>query len=147
MCTPVVSLVRCRCSPPVYRPQSGNAPEQEYPDRRARTQGRRSSVGGDVTIAGEQRAPPAHPERTRMTLEATDATTTDTITVLDPVDGTVASTTRKATAAEVAAAVARARDAFPVWSRTAPADRGALLRTAAEHLREHAQELADLNTR
>ncbi|MFJ3380743.1 aldehyde dehydrogenase family protein [Curtobacterium sp. NPDC090217] len=80
-----------------------------------------------------------------MTLEA--PTTTDRIVVLDPVTGSVASTTTTATPDEVRDAVARARAAFPAWSRTAPADRGALLRDAAEHLRAHAVELAELNTR
>ncbi|MDP4333695.1 aldehyde dehydrogenase family protein, partial [Curtobacterium sp. A7_M15] len=37
--------------------------------------------------------------------------------------------------------------AAPAWARTAPAERGALLHAAAEHVRAHAQELADLNTR
>ncbi|KQS07920.1 succinate-semialdehyde dehydrogenase [Curtobacterium sp. Leaf183] len=80
-----------------------------------------------------------------MTLEA--PTTTTEIVVLDPVTGSVASTTALATPEQVRDAVSRARAAFDTWSRTAPADRGALLRTAAEHLRAHADELAELNTR
>ncbi|MEN0102649.1 MAG: aldehyde dehydrogenase family protein [Curtobacterium sp.] len=80
-----------------------------------------------------------------MTLEA--PTTTDRIVVLDPVTGSVASAVPVATAEVVRDAVERARMAFPGWAMTAPADRGALLRTAAEHLREHAAELAELNTR
>ncbi|WP_083403966.1 aldehyde dehydrogenase [Curtobacterium sp. MCBA15_001] len=80
-----------------------------------------------------------------MTLEA--PTTTTEIVVLDPVTGSVASTTTVATPEQVHDAVTRARTAFGTWSRTAPADRGALLRTAAEHLRAHADELAELNTR
>ncbi|ROP66124.1 aldehyde dehydrogenase [Curtobacterium sp. ZW137] len=83
-----------------------------------------------------------------MTLEAptTTAQTTELV-VLDPVTGAVASTTPVASPEQVHDAVTRARTAFPTWARTAPADRGALLRTAAEHLREHADELAELNTR
>ena len=80
-----------------------------------------------------------------MTLEA--PTTTTEIVVLDPVTGSVASTTAVATPEQVRDAVSRARAAFDTWSTTAPADRGALLRTAAEHLRAHADELAELNTR
>ena len=80
-----------------------------------------------------------------MTLEA--PTTTTEIVVMDPVTGSVASTTSVATPEQVRDAVARAREAFGTWSTTAPADRGALLRTAAEHLRAHADELAELNTR
>ncbi len=65
----------------------------------------------------------------------------------DPVDGTVASTVPRASEPDVRDAVARARAAAGPWARTAPAERGALLRAAAEHVRAHAQELADLNTR
>ncbi|PCN47675.1 aldehyde dehydrogenase [Curtobacterium sp. 'Ferrero'] len=69
------------------------------------------------------------------------------LVVTDPVDGSTASTVARATEEDVRNAVARARAAAPSWRRTAPAERGALLRAAAEHLREHAQELAALNTR
>ncbi|UFU15663.1 aldehyde dehydrogenase family protein [Curtobacterium sp. C1] len=69
------------------------------------------------------------------------------IVVTDPVSGSVASTTRRSTPDEVRDAVARARAAAPGWARTAPAERGAALHRAAAVLREHAQELADLNTR
>ncbi|WP_065963653.1 aldehyde dehydrogenase family protein [Curtobacterium sp. UCD-KPL2560] len=84
-----------------------------------------------------------------MTLAApsTTATDADAIVVTDPVTGAVASTTARTAPTEVRTAVARARAAFPAWARTAPAERGALLHAAAEHLRAHAQELADLNTR
>ncbi|MGL3200752.1 MULTISPECIES: aldehyde dehydrogenase family protein [Curtobacterium] len=75
------------------------------------------------------------------------ATATSDLVVTDPVDGSVASTTRRSTEDEVRDAVARARAAAPGWRRTAPAERGALLRAAAEHLRSHADELAALNTR
>jgi acyl-CoA reductase-like NAD-dependent aldehyde dehydrogenase len=80
-----------------------------------------------------------------MTLEA--PTATDEVVVLDPVTGDVASTTTVAGPDAVHDAVARARAAFPGWSRTAPAERGSALRAAAEHLRAHADELAELNTR
>lgn len=73
--------------------------------------------------------------------------TSDDLVVTDPVDGSVASVLRRATESDVRDAVARARAAAPAWARTAPADRGALLHAAAEHVRAHAQELADLNTR
>ena len=45
------------------------------------------------------------------------------------------------------AAVRAARAAQPAWARTAPAERGALLKAAAHRLREHAHELAELQTR
>ena len=87
-----------------------------------------------------------------MTLEAphasdtADATGRDLV-VTNPVDGSIASTVRRSTEEDVRNAVARARAAAPAWARTAPAERGALLHAAAEHVRAHAQELADLNTR
>ena len=84
-----------------------------------------------------------------MTLEAplsTDADLDGGLVVTNPVDGSVASTVRRATEEDVRNAVARARAAAPAWARTAPAERGALLHAAAEHVRAHAQELADLNT-
>jgi acyl-CoA reductase-like NAD-dependent aldehyde dehydrogenase len=89
-----------------------------------------------------------------MTLEAPRPTDTteqrdaaDVITVTNPVDGSIASTVRRASEEDVRNAVARARAAAPAWARTAPAERGALLHAAAAHVRAHAQELADLNTR
>ncbi|WP_416394128.1 MULTISPECIES: aldehyde dehydrogenase family protein [unclassified Curtobacterium] len=72
---------------------------------------------------------------------------TDDIVVADPTTGALASSVRRATEDEVREAVARARAAAPAWARTAPAGRGALLHRAAEHVRAHAQELAELNTR
>jgi acyl-CoA reductase-like NAD-dependent aldehyde dehydrogenase len=72
------------------------------------------------------------------------AIATDTFDVLDPSTGEVI------TAVEVGdpdAAVAAARTAFPAWARTAPAERAALLKAGARRLREHAEELAELQTR
>lgn len=82
-----------------------------------------------------------------MTIAPAAADATTDLVVTDPVDGTVASTVPRASEPEVRDAVARARAAAGPWARTAPAERGALLRAAAEHVRAHAQELADLNTR
>lgn len=48
--------------------------------------------------------------------------------------------------AEVDAAVAAAKDAFPAWSQTPAAERGAILRRAAELLRARNLELAELET-
>ncbi len=47
---------------------------------------------------------------------------------------------------EVDAAVAAAREAFPAWSQTPAAERGAILRRAAAILRERNDELAALET-
>ncbi len=84
-----------------------------------------------------------------MTLASPSPTATDAdhLVVTDPVDGSIATTTPRSTPEDVENAVARARAAAPAWARTAPAERGALLHAAAAHLRAHAQELADLNTR
>lgn len=89
-----------------------------------------------------------------MTLDApttsapsSDESSSDTITVIDPVTGAVASETRRSTADEVRDAVARARAAATGWARTAPGERGAILRAAAERLRDHADDLAAMNTR
>ena len=49
-------------------------------------------------------------------------------------------------AAEVDKAVAAASDAFEAWSQTPPAERGRILRRAAELLRERNDELAQLET-
>ena len=48
-------------------------------------------------------------------------------------------------AADVDAAVRAAHAAFPAWSRVPPIERGRLLRQAAQVLRQHAQELAQLD--
>jgi len=40
-----------------------------------------------------------------------------------------------------------AKDAFPAWAKTAPAERASALLGAAEALEEHAEELAELNQR
>ncbi|MBF4606970.1 aldehyde dehydrogenase family protein [Curtobacterium sp. VKM Ac-1393] len=82
-----------------------------------------------------------------MTIAPAAADLATDLVVTDPVDGTVASTVPRASESDVRAAVARARAAAGPWARTAPAERGALLRAAAEHVRTHARELADLNTR
>lgn len=71
----------------------------------------------------------------------------DALVVTDPVNGSIASTVARATPEDVRNAVARARAAAGAWARTAPAERGALLHRAAEHVRAHAEELAALNTR
>ena len=44
-------------------------------------------------------------------------------------------------------AVAAARAAFPLWRAVAPSDRARLLRRLAVQVEEHAEELAQLETR
>jgi betaine-aldehyde dehydrogenase len=48
---------------------------------------------------------------------------------------------------ELNAAVARAKDAFPEWSKVSPPDRARLLRRVASMIEEHGEELALLETR
>jgi acyl-CoA reductase-like NAD-dependent aldehyde dehydrogenase len=79
--------------------------------------------------------------------QPTDTTAPRILEVRNPRDGSVASRTPVASPAELDDAVARARAAFQTWSRTAPGERGAMLRAAAEALRTHSTELAELNTR
>ncbi|MBE2320840.1 aldehyde dehydrogenase [Solirubrobacter sp. CPCC 204708] len=69
---------------------------------------------------------------------------TGTFDVLDPSTGEVIETLP---VGDVDAAVAAARAAFPAWARTAPADRAAALKAGARRLREHVEELAELQTR
>ena len=67
------------------------------------------------------------------------------ITILDPRTGQVLWTVPEAGTADVNHAVDIARKAAPGWAATAPAERGAALRTAAKALEAAAQELAGLN--
>ena len=68
-------------------------------------------------------------------LESTYPATGETVARLDA-----------ATPATVDAAVAAARRAQPAWARTSPAERGRVLRRAADILRERNAELAELET-
>jgi len=114
---------------------------------------------------GRHAEPEPHPARTRTRTQQEDIrvtidtaiapnepTTEDVMSprmleVLDPRDGTPATHVPVASPAEIEQAVARARAAFGTWSRTGPGERGAVLKAAAMHLQERAEELAALNTR
>ncbi|MFI6052549.1 aldehyde dehydrogenase family protein [Streptomyces violascens] len=67
--------------------------------------------------------------------------------VLNPATEEVIATVRGATAADVDAAVARARSAQRGWAAAAPADRARLLRRFASVVDEHVEELARLEVR
>ncbi|MEE6261993.1 aldehyde dehydrogenase family protein [Plantactinospora sonchi] len=67
-------------------------------------------------------------------------------TVLDPADGTPVSEVPVASEAEVAAAVKAARSALPRWARSAPAERAAALRRAADAVEAAADQLAEAQT-
>lgn len=75
------------------------------------------------------------------------ASTTAGITILSPHDGSPIGTWACASGDEVREAVTTARSAARDWARTTPEERGSVLRSAADALAQHAEELAELNTR
>ena len=68
------------------------------------------------------------------------------LTAIDPTTGAVVREQPAATAAQIDAVLARARTAFLDWRGTSFAQRAALLRALAAHLRENIEELAPLMT-
>lgn len=72
---------------------------------------------------------------------------TDTIDVLDPATGERIGAIPAGSAEAAADAVRAARAAAPAWARTAPAERATILKAGARRLREHAAELAELQSR
>ncbi|WP_083527912.1 aldehyde dehydrogenase family protein [Curtobacterium ammoniigenes] len=82
-----------------------------------------------------------------LTTDPSDREAPRVLDVRNPRDGMMASRVEVASPAALEAGVRRARAAFAGWSRTAPGERGQVLRAAALALREHAEELAALNTR
>ncbi len=71
----------------------------------------------------------------------------DRFLTVDPARGTVLAEVETAGADGVAAAVAAARRAQPAWARLTGAERGRVLRRAADLLRARNDELAELETR
>jgi betaine-aldehyde dehydrogenase len=69
-----------------------------------------------------------------------------TVTVVNPATEETIATLPSGGVDEADAAVARARAAFPAWSRVAPADRGRLLRRLAALVEEHGEELARIES-
>ena len=67
--------------------------------------------------------------------------------VTDPASGEVLARIPAGTDADAEAAVRAARAAAPEWARRGAGDRAALLKAGARRLREHAAELAELQTR
>jgi acyl-CoA reductase-like NAD-dependent aldehyde dehydrogenase len=70
-----------------------------------------------------------------------------TLRVLEPATEKVLAEVSRATAADVDAAVARAKAAWPAWRAVAPGDRAALLRRLAGVIEEHHDELSVLEAR
>jgi acyl-CoA reductase-like NAD-dependent aldehyde dehydrogenase len=67
--------------------------------------------------------------------------------VIEPATEEVLAEVPRGTAADVDAAVARARAAWPAWRAVAPGDRAALLRRVADAIAERHEELAVLEAR
>ena len=69
------------------------------------------------------------------------------IDVVDPATGEVVGTIPAGSEQAADAAVRAARAGAADWARRSPADRSAILKAGARRLREHAQEVAELQTR
>jgi aminomuconate-semialdehyde/2-hydroxymuconate-6-semialdehyde dehydrogenase len=72
---------------------------------------------------------------------------TDTFDDLSPIDGTVLGQVARGQAAEVDAAVAAAREAFPGWAKLGPVGRGEILGRVADLVEQRLEEFAQLETR
>jgi aminomuconate-semialdehyde/2-hydroxymuconate-6-semialdehyde dehydrogenase len=70
----------------------------------------------------------------------------DTFTDLSPVDERPIAEVARGGAAEVNAAVQAARDAFPGWAATPPAERAAVLHAIADGIEKRVPELAQIET-
>ena len=71
----------------------------------------------------------------------------DLLTIVEPATEGVLAEVPRAGAAEVDEAVSRARRALPAWRAVAPARRAALLRSLADTLESHLEELALIEAR
>ena len=71
----------------------------------------------------------------------------ETFTNLSPIDGAVLGEISRGGAAEVDAAVAAARTAFPGWARLGPKGRGEILHRIADLVEARVEEFAQLETR
>jgi len=69
------------------------------------------------------------------------------IAVVEPATAEVMAEVHRGDAADVDAAVARAREAFPAWRRVTPEDRAAILYALADALTERREDLALLEAR
>jgi acyl-CoA reductase-like NAD-dependent aldehyde dehydrogenase len=70
-----------------------------------------------------------------------------TLSVVEPATEEVLAEIERATAADVDAAVARAKAAWPAWRAVAPGERATLLRGLADVIAEHHEELSILEAR
>ena len=72
----------------------------------------------------------------------TAPSTTETLPLHNPADGSLLATIPAGTAADAEAAILAARDAFPAWSATTPAERAAYLKAIQSGLKARAGEIA-----
>jgi len=70
-----------------------------------------------------------------------------TSTVVNPATAEIVAEVPQSSSEEVEAAIARARSAFAGWSRVSPGDRSRLLRSFADVVGSHQEELAQLEVR
>jgi succinate-semialdehyde dehydrogenase / glutarate-semialdehyde dehydrogenase len=86
------------------------------------------------------------PERRRLFIggEWVDAEGGATFDVLDPADGSVLTSVADGSVADAQRALEAAVGAQAAWARTAPRERGEILRTAFERVRDAADDLASL---
>ncbi|MEV0121493.1 aldehyde dehydrogenase family protein [Streptomyces sp. NPDC050703] len=83
---------------------------------------------------------------TRLASADPDATAAPYFTTHSPIDGAPLAGIARGGAAEARAAVAAARDAFPGWAATPPAERARLLHAVADGVEARAEDLARVET-
>ena len=74
------------------------------------------------------------------------AAVSDTLQIVNPADESVITTIALATVDHADEAIARAKQASPMWRAVAPADRARLMRRFADTVAAHAEELAQMET-
>lgn len=79
--------------------------------------------------------------------EFVDGLAGSTVDVMNPHDGSILTRVAEARAEDVDRAVASARHAFPSWADTSAMERGRLLLKLADAIGEHAEQLAELESR
>lgn len=84
---------------------------------------------------------------TRHWINGERVASTETFEDVSPIDETVIAHVARGGAAEVDAAVAAARDAFPAWAAMPVAERSAVLRRVADLIDERVEQLAVVETR
>ncbi|WP_306319117.1 MULTISPECIES: aldehyde dehydrogenase [unclassified Streptomyces] len=92
-----------------------------------------------ITVAGV-------PVDTRHYIGGERLASADTFTDVSPIDGAVLGEIARGTKTEADAAVAAAKEAFPGWAATPPAERARLLRALADGVEKRVEELALVET-